>query len=415
MGKSLSFSANAAGVGVANGNSNNLTGGSVVSDATEAVVQFKVPVAGTLSRLAVNLNTIGTTRSFKSRVNGANGAQTLTVADASSGVQEDASNTDDISADDLINARYTDAGANPTVYGYRAVFQADSGHVALRSGGMGGGWTVSGATRYVPFLGGAPAANGTTTIANAQSKIRVAGTISRFQLYVGSNARAVTDTFRVNINGTNGNGVLSVTSGATGLFEDTTNTDAVADGDLVCVQVVTGVSASSISLNRIGAAITSAAGTKSDLFFHLSTNGLARAASATVHYLPIAGQTNSAAITTESQAQMSHGFVGAITKLRIYLSANTYAADATLRLRKNGVDGNNTVTLTAGLTGWFEDATSSDDFDHDDLIALSVVGGTSGSITVHGGGVTEEDNTLAVVVGRGLLDSPKLHRLSLVR
>lgn len=86
---------------------------------------------------------------------------------------------------------------------------------------------------------------------------------------------------------------------------------------------------------------------------------------------------------TETPAQTIYRQAGTIAKVSIRITVNTIATSATTwKSRKNGADGNLSISIGAGLTGVFSDTTNSDTVTAADLFAWQLVTpNTSGSIT----------------------------------
>lgn len=85
-------------------------------------------------------------------------------------------------------------------------------------------------------------------------------------------------------------------------------------------------------------------------------------------------------ITTETPAQIPFRSAGTISLLGIRVSANTLTGTSTLTLRKNTANGNQTVSIGAGLTGYFEDTVNTDTVVAGDLINYQLAAGTGTSI-----------------------------------
>lgn len=390
MGKALIASVNPAATALATSRfgvlGNRSLNISVVS--TEARAQAVARVAGTFSKFAVNIDATGTSRTYRFRVNAANGNQVVNPTDTTAGVYSDNSNTDAVSAGDKFDFSTSSTGT-PNAYWFRSVFEATTDHACYYSGSHGSYSTASAQAFFaLATAGSGPLTSGE---ANVQAKARCAGTLRYFQAYISGNGRGTDSTYKTRINGADGNCTITVTAGATGLFEDTSSTDTVADGDLVNFAVTNGSGAGGIDAQFVGCWIVTTTG-KNDLFSNFVT-GTARAASGTASYHPFVGTPASSA--TEANASVQHGFDGRASRLRIYLSANTYSADATATLRIAAADVTQTITLTAGATGWFEDTTHTDDFTANQDCCVKIVGGTSGSITIRTIGVTEGPSTTA--------------------
>lgn len=376
---------------------------------TESNRQYKMRLGGTFSNLTVNIDATGTTRSATFRKNTANGNQTISISDGASGRQTDAVNTDAVVSTDIVDIATSEAGTDPTYYAFYGVFAATSNTVALYAPSQAA-VSASSTSFYYPPNGGLGGSG--TTLADGQFKIRAPGTFKNFNVTCQTNARASSGTtVRSNINGSAGTCTVTFAASTTGLAEDTTHTDTLANGDLLAIETATGAGTGNFTAIVLGSAIETTNATV-DVIGMAGSLGAARAASATVHYFPITGTTDFTT-TTESQAKIQTTFSNTVSKLRMNLSANTYSAAGTVKFRKNGADGNQSVSLTASTTGWFEDASNSDSCAGTDDINLSIAGGTSGSITVQAYGVTMLDGTATttglfrgVIEGRLVLPGP---------
>lgn len=96
-------------------------------------------------------------------------------------------------------------------------------------------------------------------------------------------------------------------------------------------------------------------------------------------FYPIAGDLTSGLSTTESQTQLTVRDSGTFSNLFVNIDANSANATSTIRTRKNGVNGNQSVSIPASTTGNFEDAVNSDSVVSGDKVGYAVTyGGTSG-------------------------------------
>jgi hypothetical protein len=68
-----------------------------------------------------------------------------------------------------------------------------------------------------------------------------------------------------------------------------------------------------------------------------------------------------------------------LSKLGIFISSNTIANTSTWRLRKNQANGNQSVTITASGTGYFEDSTNQDSVVAGDEVCYQLVTGAGTS------------------------------------
>lgn len=88
-------------------------------------------------------------------------------------------------------------------------------------------------------------------------------------------------------------------------------------------------------------------------------------------------------ITSETNNRYIIPFSCTLSGMWVYVIANTISATSFVRLRKNGADGNQSISITASTTGAFEDTTNSDSITSSDYVNYSVVtGGTGTSITL---------------------------------
>lgn len=106
--------------------------------------------------------------------------------------------------------------------------------------------------------------------------------------------------------------------------------------------------------------------------------GVTLAASTTNFYSYGDGSLNN--VTTEAPAQTPFRSAGTISLMGIRVSANTLSGSSTLTLRKNGGNGNQTVSIGAGLTGYFEDTVNTDAVVAGDQINYQLTSGTGTSI-----------------------------------
>lgn len=261
---------------------------------------------------------------------------------------------------------------------------------------------VASTVRYISFPGLLQVAS--TTEATAQIGAPEAQTASNLQVYVASNARTNDTTVKSRKNGADGTQIVTIAAGLTGLFEDTTHTDNLAQGDLINTVITTLTGTQIITFSNIGMKLTGAVANRSPMFSRGSTTlsaGVTRLVS------PWGRPT---ATSTESSVQCAAPYRGDWTDMGVNISANTSTTDVTVISRVNGANGNQTVTVGAGLTGIFRSLVGPDTLNSSDLIGISMSGATTGSLTVRGtSGLftadTASEINQAVTVGIGLAAS----------
>lgn len=122
----------------------------------------------------------------------------------------------------------------------------------------------------------------------------------------------------------------------------------------------------------------------------------------TVHYRPLANGTHEPR-TTEAAAQVVYRTPGTFLKFMDRVYANATTAASTIRLRKNGVNGNISVSVGAGATGTFEDTTGTDTIVAGDKVNISSTPGSAHALTeIHHAILFEATtNTVARYCNRG--------------
>jgi hypothetical protein len=332
--------------------------------------------AGTASNLyaRVTANDAGSTTTMRVRKNGANGNQVLSIAGGATGEFEDVVNTDTVAAGDLIAFEGSRAGFTGTVtYSSLYFLLAATTDTAIRYvTAPAQSLSTDSVTRH-SWITGIGDLNATESA--VQIKMNLAGSFKNLLVVIESNARTTTTTFRTRINGANGAQSVSVGSGATGIFEDTVNTDTIADEDLVNYSITTGTSGGAI-VYRMGVEL-------------VTTTRKAQVAAVTARTL-VAGSTNFLSIAgqlgvsaTESVVTVDANTAFTAFVLHIQATANAAVTASIFRLRKNGSNGNSVVTIPALTTGRFEDITNADYFAANDEIGASLVVGTVGALDVN--------------------------------
>lgn len=334
-----------------------------IFESTEAKVKFRAGVAGTLSKLSchVDSNARTTTTTLRTRINAGNGAQSIAITTGATGFFIDSGNTDAVAAGDDVNLSISTStgGGNLVFDGAWCAFEATSGFASFFMSTLTS-LTPSFSTASSSFynsLSGGLGVSFSTTEADKAVTLRTAGTFRNIFCNVSSNARATTTTVNFRKNNADGNGVLSITAGATGFFEDTSNTDTVASGDTANFRVLTGSGAGAIGFDRFG--VTYDGADNQHDIFALSNTTIQRIASSTDIFPDFFGAL-SVANTTESRSKMRIPFDARLDRLRVKVFSSS-TNNITYRLRKNGADGNQSVLVTTGGAGLFEDTTNVDD------------------------------------------------------
>ena len=224
-----------------------------VSELTE--FKFKSCIAGTRKSLQIYVTSNGrsTSTTFGSRLNGANGNLSLSVPASSTGLYEDTSNSDTIVLDDLYNLyATTGSGSGDLVYNYVMSCMSTTNDVTQAiSVGLN---NLSANTTFWEYLNGR--IGGTSTESFAQTYINQSCTVDCLRVYISSNPNTGTTTVTARKNGVNTSRTLSITSGATGWFEDMVNSDSLVSGDLYNFRIVTGATGGATQFYYIANKVT---------------------------------------------------------------------------------------------------------------------------------------------------------------
>ncbi len=207
---------------------------------------------GTLSNMQVNItaNARSTTSTIVSRINSAAGALSIAVTAGSTGIFEDTSNSDTITANDLVNwAVVSGTGTGNVSFGLVcADFTTTNGNFMLIAAAGGGQTVLTGVTTYYPIAG---ALRTSTTEADMNAQANLIMATSLMQVNLTANTIVENSLFRLRKNAGNGNQVVTCTGLTTGVFQDTTNSDSLVATDVVDYSLVTGATGTSLVVRSV--------------------------------------------------------------------------------------------------------------------------------------------------------------------
>lgn len=240
---------------------------------------------------------------------------------------------------------------------------------------IGYAW-ADGSTKWVPLAGDG---NWDTAASEAQTQVKVYGnyTWSKASIRIQANATTGASVLQARKNGVNGNQLVSIPAGATGLFQDLVNTDALVNGDLVNWRMVP-ASVNNISISFV---ICLLDGDPIQQGFNMG---------GVLNYVLIGGDADSSA--TESEVQYRVRSSKTFSKMRVYIHVNVGAA-CSLYFRKNGANGNEVISIPAATTGSFEDAVNTDSVVSGDLLNYYGVGGSPAKTVMQ---ITSSGNRLLI-------------------
>jgi hypothetical protein len=201
----------------------------------ESMAQAYAPAAGTISNLRAYVTAArATATTLKSRVGGADGAQSVSIT--GTGAFEDTTNSDSVSAASLFNVATVTGGGSDTltISSLSYEYTPSTAKVSALGAGPGNNAILSAnATRYFAPVGTLLAQ---ATETNQQIVIPYGGTLATLAATVSANASTTTATMVLRLAESNTALTFTIAGGATGSFADTSNSVAVSTGDLVSVQ-----------------------------------------------------------------------------------------------------------------------------------------------------------------------------------
>lgn len=208
--------------------------------------------------------------------------------------------------------------------------------------------------------------------ANQQLICRDNYTLANGLIRVTANTRTQAATLVSRVNGANGNITITIGAGLTGEFQDAVNNDALAAGDLFCyfISCVGGVG--NLDFTIVGGTLYCANDNPI-----ISGADYANIAAGNTGYLYMGGYPVYEAF--EVRTPMLTRTPTTLANMSITITANGVLAATTLRCRINGVNGNQLITIGAGLTGRFEDAINTDAMIAGDTVNGMMVVGAGGT------------------------------------
>jgi hypothetical protein len=283
----------------------------------------------------------------------------------------DITHTDNITAGDLLLGKLVPGGTTKSVFLNGAGVGVDSASYIF---GGAGGYDQGAEQTYAAIPGKA----GLELIEEwTQLSMPKSTTLSGMRLGM-FNSTDVTCTVTFRKNTANGNQTVSVPSAGSGVYQDVTHSDSIAVSDLINISFqCTGRSSGTVSLlsRQFKDADNSEILAMSEAF----NSGLEVPINTTYYETVMGGiAVNSNEPTKQISALVSCTMKNLTVKVASAAGSNI-DADWTVSTRKNGGDGNLTVTVPKTTTGYFSDAVNKDDLIYTDLYCLKVVTvGTTG-------------------------------------
>jgi hypothetical protein len=228
-----------------------------------------------------------------------------------------------------------------------------------------------------------------TTEANTQNKFYDPGKISNLYLYLSANTSANSTVLYVRVNGSNTAVTFTVSGGATGYFEDTTNKVDVVANDLLSIFFDRGA-AGTITAQLMGCYLDPGSNVCYPLI--AVTGGLNFSAASTTTSTPISGFLRNGSDNISNRVPILASYT--LRNLHTYVSANTRTTSTTFKLRKTAADAGPLITIGASSTGLFEDTSNTASFVATDQMSYYVVTGTgAGTITFNRSSIVLDSTT----------------------
>ena len=221
-------------------------------ETTENNSEFTMKTGGTLRNgswyVTSNARTVTTTS--KIRVAGADGNVSIAVTAGSTGLFQDTSNTDTVVSGNTINWSVTSSPAeSQNLSGAFAAIEfisTDSTWESICGPNSVGGTSQSAANTSYGAISGVSNLF-TTTEADRNTKIPFNLTASNLSIYIVTNGGTTNGSLTLRKNTADTTLTLVITALTTGLFVDDTNTVSVSNGDSICLKLVTGATAATLT------------------------------------------------------------------------------------------------------------------------------------------------------------------------
>jgi len=358
--------------------------GSGVLSTSEVLAQITYEHGGTFSKLSVfiltNVSTATTTINF--RVNGANGNQSVSIATLATGFFQDVTNTDVISAGDEVNLQISAAGGVGAVVWATTsfLFASSTDSVTRHSYRAVASFSSASTTSFEPLTSGNLVTGEADTEDKTQSYSGIAGKLVNLFVYVSVNNRVNDSTVRSRVNTANGNLIVTISAGSTGIFEDLSNSDTISAADLINYSFTLGTGTQTITCNIISVEFVST------LRQNLVIAGRADAGvslnSATTAFFTVGGvELTNTNFLTESTFRNKALSNFTASNLSIRLDSNTINGTSSFTLRANASNTTLTVSITAATSGRFTDTVNTPSIVLNDILTHGITtGGSSGSL-----------------------------------
>ena len=354
-------------------------GGYLRSSSTQGTYPTKISYAGTLYGLGVRVMSNSAANSYTLTLwkNNASTAIEVTIPAGQVGWFEDVADTVTVAAGDLIEIKGSGSAADAGLI-YFSVMKTEydtdtptTNTISILKAAVTSSATAA-STTYLLHLAGNNTTNTSNT--NVEAKMQYSATLRNLRVKVTSNARTSNTIVKTRKGVADGNQSVTIGNQEIGWFEDTTNTDSVASGDLVCFQKVngTGTSAQSIGLIQMDHQTTSDPGVG---ILILTNSGADTLGEPLTRYQPIGSYFTSWGTypTTESNEQMKVWSAFTFKGLAVRTTGNSITSASSVTLRKNAADTALVTTIGSVSVAWNQNTSNTVTVAANDLMTYKVV------------------------------------------
>jgi hypothetical protein len=213
-----------------------------------------------------------------------------------------------------------------------------------------------------------------------QQIIRTPGVFSKAFVRLTPNTINAISTFQSRKNASDGNISIAIGANATGTFEDTLNTDTLAAGDKYTLRFTPGAATGTLTPQILSLVFEQNANSTDTVTRTGCAVAVATTTASTTYFLGLAGTTSFQTVESECKTRIRKNLVAKNLCFRVTSQRNETII---VKSRKNGADGNISMAIGPGATGFLEETTNSDTLvPGDDYNLTFATGGGTGTFTL---------------------------------
>jgi hypothetical protein len=213
-----------------------------------------------------------------------------------------------------------------------------------------------------------------------QQIIRTPGIFSKGFVRLTQNSVNATSIFQSRKNAADGNISIAVGANATGTFEDTVNTDTVVAGDKYTIRFTPGAATGTVQLQILSLIFEQNLNSTDTVTRTGCAIAIGLATASTTYFVGLAGTMGFQTAEADCKTRIRKDLVAKNLCFRVTQQRNE---TITVKSRKNGADGNISMPIGSGATGFFEETTNNDILaPGDDYNLTFATGAGTGTFTV---------------------------------